>query len=113
MPNFKVTIASAKMRHSTIAMGLGENTPSTTVKRRTSQPASGASAKRASQAIVRTYLALAGALGLLALLVFLGRNRLAEQRWRRGQRGVKRGQGRPRCRQQHDLLVRRNLDRRR
>ncbi|MEG3155288.1 sugar MFS transporter [Sphingomonas sp. RB1R13] len=32
-----------------------------------------------SQAIVRTYLALAAALGLLALLVFLGRNRLVEQ----------------------------------
>ena len=31
-----------------------------------------------SQAIVRTYLALAAALGLLALLVFLGRNRLVE-----------------------------------
>ena len=32
-----------------------------------------------SQAIVRTYLALAGVLGLLALFVFLGRNRLVEQ----------------------------------
>jgi FHS family L-fucose permease-like MFS transporter len=32
-----------------------------------------------SQAIVRTYLALAGVLGLLALFVFLGRNRLVEK----------------------------------
>ena len=32
-----------------------------------------------SQAIVRTYIGLAAALGLLALLVFLGRNRLKEQ----------------------------------
>lgn len=32
-----------------------------------------------SQAIVRTYLGLAAALGVLALLVFLGRNRLAEK----------------------------------